>query len=169
MSRIGPRDTRTNERATDWRDHLRNWPYAQTVLDRLIANLEVDGDCWLWSRSTTDDGYGQISVKRAMIRAHQVVYELFVGPVPAGLQLDHTCRTSRCANPWHLDPVTSAENTRRGNACLSLPDRSKWTHCVNGHAFDERNTYVHPVTGYRNCRRCRADRQKVYDDARRAA
>jgi hypothetical protein len=159
----------TTQRATNWRDHLRHWPYGQTVLNRLIVNLEQRGECWAWTRSKNKDGYGQISVMHAMVRTHQVAYELFIGPVPEGLQLDHRCRVRCCANPWHLEPVTSAENTRRGNASLSLPDRSQWTRCKNGHAFDERNTYVHPVTGYRNCRRCRADRQKRYDDARRAA
>lgn len=48
-----------------------------------------------------------------MRRAHRVVYESLVGPIPAGLELDHTCRVRRCVNPDHLEPVTHAENQRR--------------------------------------------------------
>ncbi|MEV5451643.1 HNH endonuclease signature motif containing protein [Streptomyces sp. NPDC052535] len=150
----------------DWQAQLANWAYAQTVMDRLIANLRQDGSCWVWTRSTNGDGYGLISIKRAMIRTHQVSYQLFVGSVPDGLQLDHLCRVRLCVNPDHLEPVTSGENTRRGTASQYLPDRSKWTHCKNGHAFTAGNTYTHPKTGYRTCRRCRADRQKEYDAAR---
>lgn len=31
--------------------------------------------------------------------------------------------------------------------------------CVNGHLFDEKNTYIHSTKGTRECRRCRADRE----------
>jgi hypothetical protein len=48
---------------------------------------------------------------------HREVYEWLVGPVPPGLQLDHVydrgCRSKRCVNPAHLEPVTRAENQRR--------------------------------------------------------
>ncbi|MGH9151353.1 MAG: HNH endonuclease [Acidimicrobiales bacterium] len=34
---------------------------------------------------------------------------------PEGLTLDHLCRDRRCVNPAHLEPVTVAENLRRGH------------------------------------------------------
>ena len=36
------------------------------------------------------------------------------GPVPEGMQLDHLCRVPGCVNPDHLEPVSAAENVRRG-------------------------------------------------------
>lgn len=153
--------------SVDWRDHLADWTYSSDVLGRLSAAITTnDQGCWLWTKSRTEDGYGQISVKRMMIRCHQVAYHLYVGPVPAGLQLDHLCRNRACCNPWHLEPVTPGINSRRGL-------RSRWkstiTRCPQDHPYDEINTYVHPVTGHRTCRRCRADRQRRYDAARNAA
>jgi len=43
-----------------------------------------------------------------------VTYEHFVGPIPAGHDIDHLCRTPPCCNPTHLEVVRRAVNTQRG-------------------------------------------------------
>lgn len=45
--------------------------------------------------------------------AHVLMYEHFVGAVPAGLELDHLCCNKECVNPDHLEPVTHSENAKR--------------------------------------------------------
>lgn len=106
------------------------------------------GPCWVWVSILKPAGYGQfhegVSPNRALL-AHRVAYELLVGPVPDGLQIDHLCRVRRCVNPGHLEPVTPAENTRRGAAVI--------THCPAGHPYDEENTRVRP-NGHRGCNTC---------------
>jgi hypothetical protein len=67
--------------------------------------------CWVWQRSTYRTGYGQI---RGSSSAHRYYYEEAYGEVPKGLHLDHLCRVRACVNPDHLEPVTCAENIRRG-------------------------------------------------------
>jgi hypothetical protein len=66
--------------------------------------------CWVWQRGVTALGYG--CDKDGM--AHRVYYERHKGPIPEGLYIDHLCRNPPCVNPDHLEPVTPAENIRRG-------------------------------------------------------
>jgi len=47
-----------------------------------------------------------------MHRAHCVAYELFVGPIPDGLIVRHTCDLPRCCQPLHLQIGTPADNSR---------------------------------------------------------
>jgi hypothetical protein len=70
--------------------------------------------CWLWTASTDPKGYAQFDFRTRNTRGHRFVYEALVGRIPEGLDLDHLCRVRRCVNPAHLEPVTRAENLRRG-------------------------------------------------------
>jgi hypothetical protein len=65
--------------------------------------------CWLWTASTDQGGYG----KYRRMQAHRYAYELFIGDIPPGLEMDHLCRMRECVNPFHVEPVTHAENMRR--------------------------------------------------------
>jgi hypothetical protein len=84
--------------------------------------------CWFYEGNKSWNGYGVFWFDGKSIRAHRYVYELLVGPIPKGLTLDHLCRVRHCVNPDHLEPVTIAENVRRGYR-LYKPK----THCKRGH------------------------------------
>lgn len=82
-----------------------------------IREMGHSTPCWVWSGPLTNRGYGQIKLdQRTCKRSHRVMYEREVGPIPAGLTLDHLCRVRACINPEHLEPVTIAENVRRGDS-----------------------------------------------------
>jgi HNH endonuclease len=94
------------------------------------------GECWLWTGATTK-GYGRFRGTGA----HRFAYELLVGPIPQGLQLDHLCRVRNCVNPEHLEPVTCQENLRRGFIAKARAGQRP-THCPQGHEFTTENTYI---------------------------
>lgn len=86
-----------------------------TRLKRHIVVTEVG--CWHWQGAIGSHGYGQFLGPDGVVGlAHRISYELHIGPVPEGLQLDHLCRVRPCVNPAHLEPVTCAENLRRARA-----------------------------------------------------
>lgn len=84
-----------------------------TEVERFWRAVDV-GDCWEWMLSTTGNGYGVFSVSGKNALAHRWSYENLVEPVPDGLVIDHLCRNRLCVNPDHMEPVTNAENVRRG-------------------------------------------------------
>ncbi|HET7665044.1 MAG TPA: HNH endonuclease signature motif containing protein [Mycobacterium sp.] len=130
-----------------------------TPLGRFMARIDRSRDCWLWTGRVNQNGYGVFDAKRIGIQqvyAHRFSYELHVGPIPAGLSVDHLCRTPLCVRPSHLEVVTLGENARRGNLAK--------THCPQGHPLAPPHVYIRP-NGKRMCRTCSNERSA----ARRAA
>lgn len=81
---------------------------------RFFAKVDRGDGCWLWLACRQRDGYGSFRAGDSSALAHVFSWELLNGPVPQGLELDHLCRNRRCVRPDHLEPVTHAENVRRG-------------------------------------------------------
>lgn len=132
--------------------HNRRKPAAE----RIWAFIDKTPACWLWTGARNDAGYGQLHLGGRTVFAHRTVYELLVGPIPDGLQLDHLCRTPLCVRPTHLEPVSPAQNIRRGMSPSAILWRSG--HCSHGHRWTPENTYQRPDGKGRQCRACIAIR-----------
>lgn len=114
----------------------------------VLAKIDMSGDCWIWTASRKENGYGQFNLGRKNWNAHRLVYLLSGGKIPDDFELDHLCRVRECVNPEHLEPVTRQVNVRRQFDMI--------THCPLGHQYSEDNTYM--WRGLRHCRTCRAIR-----------
>ena len=89
-------------------------PYAN-MGDYLRANSKVDANgCWVWQLSQAGKGYGQVGSNEPGGTkgryAHRASYAFFNGPIPKGLQVQHTCHNRACCNPAHLKLGTGKQN-----------------------------------------------------------
>ncbi|WP_223375195.1 HNH endonuclease signature motif containing protein [Gordonia bronchialis] len=119
-------------------------PRATSFRERYVAGPDLE--CWLWQGAVDPRGYGKYDTKRA----HRLVYEERVGPIPDGMVLDHICRNRLCVNPNHLDPVRQGENVNRGLASYAMRDR-----CKKGlHDITQPEAWFINPHGKRTCRAC---------------
>src|SRR3954468_21995491 len=105
-------------------------PAKKPIEDSLHDMTHVTPTCWIWMGYKNKKGYGSLRGRGA----HVVAWELRHGPVPEGLQLDHTCLNKACVNPDHLEPVTNRENKLRWARTL--------TKCPQGHPYSGDNLWV---------------------------
>jgi len=86
-----------------------------TTEQRFWAKVDKNGPggCWLWTAARYPGGYGQFRANGKGGAAHRFAYELLVGPIPEGLEVDHVCHVRHCVNPGHLQAVTRSVNMTR--------------------------------------------------------
>lgn len=121
------------------------------VEERFWAKVEKTDTCWFWTGGRTASGYGAHRVDGRQVGAHRLAYTFSVGPIPAGMQIDHLCRMKHCVNPAHLEAVTPRENTHRAQQQDGVGIGK--THCPSGHLYDAENTRRKP-DGRRVCKTC---------------
>ena len=114
-------------------------------------------ECREWLGARTDGGYGNFAIWPRNIGAHRMAYELSVGPIPAGLQIDHLCRNRGCVNPAHLEAVTGRVNVLRADTFVAR--QAAQTHCLRGHEFTPENTRVNGR--HRSCKTCARDQKRA--------
>lgn len=124
---------------------------------RFMRKVRFDtSGCWTWVGSISSGGYGGFRIGGRSpgfaAKAHRVSYEMFVGPIPDGLQLDHLCRNRACVNVKHLEPVTLRENNLRSDNVGGR--NARVTHCPKGHEYAGDNLIYSAKYG-RRCRACK--------------
>jgi len=136
------------------------------VEDRLWCRVMIIGECWEFTGSRSDDGYGSIRLEGSMQKAHRAAYQIVHGEIPAGLVVMHTCDNPPCINPAHLVLGTVADNNRdrhaKGRTVMPANGPGYWrakTHCPQGHPYSGGNVRFRPDSR-RRCAECYRQRAR---------
>ena len=116
--------------------------------ERLDLIKRGPDDCWLWIWAKLPRGYGHFRRDKKDEYAHRAAYELHVGPIPKGAEIDHTCVNPPCCNPRHLVPRTPKDH--------HLRHTSERTRCRKGHEYATHGWHQFP-SGQRYCQACYVD------------
>lgn len=88
-----------------------------------VIQFDPFGGHWLWQGSLNENGYGPYRVLYKIFREH---------PPRLPFTLDHLCRVRNCVNPWHLEVIEKAKNTRIGSE-YRFDNARPWDFCSRGH------------------------------------
>lgn len=85
--------------------------FLSTEIDEFVLTTKkVKSGCIEWQGSKFVRYYGRSYINGRQATASRVSYTMFVGPIPEGLHILHSCDNPPCVNPAHLRPGTSKEN-----------------------------------------------------------
>lgn len=103
---------------------------ANEAVEWLMPKITLDETqgCWALPLPAEHDDKGRaryptLSRKEFAAKgelAHRFVVRRLLGSLATEEHLDHICRAHACCNPMHLEVVTQATNTRRGNAARAM-------------------------------------------------
>ena len=137
------------------------------ALQRMTKRVRVtERGCWEWIGYTLPNGYAEMCIRSKQIRVHRLMYMVSSGgPIPAGMDVLHSCDNPICINPKHLSLGVDKQNigesiargrrnTKRAPLGKGHPKPENRTHCIRGHELAGENLYMTP-DGRRQCRACR--------------
>lgn len=90
-------------------------PPLEIVRRLLNRSQEGMNGCWTWTGAVNSRGYGVIKVNGRLKLVHRLSYLAFIGEIPKGITVHHTCNNTRCIHPDHLESLCRGDNTAEAN------------------------------------------------------
>lgn len=145
---------------------------------RLLAGAQQTPEgCWIPALRPKVSGYVKVWNGDRPVAAHRFAYELWIGPIPDGMTVDHLCHDPvacspgpcahrACVNPDHLAVAPIRDNVLRGGGPSAR--NATAVECVHGHPLSGDNLVV-TSKGWRVCRECGRRSSREYQRRKRAA
>ena len=130
--------------------------------DRFWAKVDTAGDCWLWTGSTNNHGYGQLRApdNGVLVYAHRYSAMIHFGMFDRRAVVCHHCDTPNCVRPSHLF-VGSMKQNSADMVAKGRQSNQRKTHCPQGHEYTPENTYRLAGRTSRYCCACKGHKPRV--------
>lgn len=129
-----------------WRDRGGSTVASAATLARFWAKVDKNGPvpahapdlgpCWLWTASTSKEGYGRFRFGEESWQSHRLSLVIATGErKPPDVQARHRCDNRPCVNPGHLVWGTNSDNQRDAiERHRSSLQQRRHAGAANGHA-----------------------------------
>ena len=125
------------------------------LIERFTDKYKEENECWLWTASVNQKGYGNFWYGGTMGKAHRYAYENLVEEIPDGHDVHHTCKNRHCVNPDHLRCMSKSEHGYESSEW-----QRKKESCPKGHPYSGDNLALHGKRKARVCKKCNRDRTR---------
>jgi hypothetical protein len=134
------------------RQEGRRRPIKERLMERIFKN--PSNGCWEWQGYKMSSGHGRIGYRDKVYLTHRISYEIYVGSIPDGMQVNHHCDNGCCVNPEHLfigtqkDNMTDCKNKKRNFRIPAMRgEKNPLAQLTNEQAKEIRKKLAKGITG----------------------